>query len=155
MLLDLRTHVDQLLATAERNAEMARDEATHAESKAENKFDTRGLEASYLAAGQAERVAALRRLVSFVHGIRGLRRGDGPIATGGVVRLSDEDDARRLLFLAPTGGGIEVPTNGDVLKLVTPAAPLGRQLLGSWVDDEITLGPARTWSVAEYAAPER
>ena len=47
---DLRIAKDALRASHEA--------ATHAESKAENKYDTRGLEAAYLADGQRRRVAA-------------------------------------------------------------------------------------------------
>src|SRR5437764_5325650 len=41
------------LAVLEKAARAAHDEATHESSKAENKYDTRGLEAAYLAGGQA------------------------------------------------------------------------------------------------------
>ena len=41
-----------------RAAQYARDEATHEQNKAENKYDTRGLEASYLARGQSKQAAA-------------------------------------------------------------------------------------------------
>jgi hypothetical protein len=40
-----------------RAAEYARAEATHEQNKAENKYDTRGLEASYLARGQSKQAA--------------------------------------------------------------------------------------------------
>src|SRR5579859_4362654 len=53
------------LETYFRAAQFSRAEATHESSKAENKYDTRGLEASYLAAGQArqakETLAAIER----------------------------------------------------------------------------------------------
>ncbi len=42
------------LDIAERAAQTAYETATHEENIAENKYDTLGLEASYLAAGQAE-----------------------------------------------------------------------------------------------------
>jgi hypothetical protein len=47
-------------------ASAARDEATHEQSKAENKYDTRGLEASYLARGQARQVAELEASIQQV-----------------------------------------------------------------------------------------
>ena len=45
--------------TAKRAADSAREGATHEDAKAENQYDTRGLEASYLAGAQAERVMHL------------------------------------------------------------------------------------------------
>ena len=45
-----------------RAAQASRAEATHEQSKVENKYDTHGLEASYLARGQSNRsYAALGR----------------------------------------------------------------------------------------------
>lgn len=44
----------------------AREAATGADTKAENKYDTRGLEASYLAAGQAEQADDLSRALHLV-----------------------------------------------------------------------------------------
>src|ERR1043165_1606888 len=40
------------------------EDATHEESKPENEYDTRGLEASYLAGAQANRVAELEEVVA-------------------------------------------------------------------------------------------
>ena len=45
--------LNESLAVLEKAARAAHDEATHESSKAENKYDTRGLEAAYLAGGQA------------------------------------------------------------------------------------------------------
>ena len=41
------------LAVLEKAARASHEEATHESSKAESKYDTRGLEAAYLAGGQA------------------------------------------------------------------------------------------------------
>src|SRR5437879_11863515 len=45
--------LNESLATLQKAARAAHAEATHESSKAENKYDTRGLEAAYLAGGQA------------------------------------------------------------------------------------------------------
>ena len=47
------------LALQTRAALTSRDEATSEESKAQNKYDTRGQEAAYLAEGQARLVAEI------------------------------------------------------------------------------------------------
>ena len=48
------------LDVLQRAAQTAYEAATHEENVAENKYDTLGLEASYLATGQARRVEAIR-----------------------------------------------------------------------------------------------
>ena len=56
LLMRLRADLELL----ERAAHTAREAATHEESKAENKYDTRGLEASYLGRRAGSRKSARR-----------------------------------------------------------------------------------------------
>ena len=120
----------------ERVTQMAIDEATGSESKAENKYDTRGLEASYLAAGQAERVVALRRLVSW------LKVPPKPtpdlVGLGSLVEL--EGDSSRWLLILPDGGGTRVRVEGVEVLCLTPDSPLGRDLVGSEDGDDVEVG---------------
>jgi transcription elongation GreA/GreB family factor len=106
--------------------------ATHEEAKPENDKDTRALELSYVARGQAARVrdleTAVRETVNMP--LRAFR-ADDPIALGALVTVM-EDDAELAFMLAPHGGGHRV---GDV-QIVTPQSPMGRALLGKHVGDE-------------------
>jgi len=47
-----------------RAAQFSRAEATHESNKPENKYDTRGLEASYLARGQSKQAAELEAAIA-------------------------------------------------------------------------------------------
>ena len=47
-----------------RAAQFSRAEATHESSKAESKYDTRGLEASYLARGQSRQAAEIEAAIA-------------------------------------------------------------------------------------------
>src|SRR5690242_21866202 len=51
------------LAVLEKAARAAHTEATHESSKAENKYDTRGLEAAYLAGGQARQAREIQESI--------------------------------------------------------------------------------------------
>ena len=53
LLKEIVTSLEETLALLEKAARASHAEATHESSKAENKYDTRGLEAAYLAGGQA------------------------------------------------------------------------------------------------------
>ncbi|HEY0192468.1 MAG TPA: GreA/GreB family elongation factor [Kofleriaceae bacterium] len=121
--------------------------ATHEEARPENDKDTRGLEQSYLARGQAQRVAELEAAVAAVTALALRRFGPGdPVAISAVVTLDDDGETKRL-WLAPAGGGGVVA--GDV-QVVTPGSPLGRAVLGKRVDDEVELrlpGKQRTLTV--------
>lgn len=125
------------LDTLESVTRMAIDEATGDESKAENKYDTRGLEASYLARGQAERVLGLRRQLGWLDSARPPQ--GGVVGVGSVVAL-DEDGDVRWLFVVPEGGGRRVPVGDSEILALTREAPLGRALFGKEPGDAVVLG---------------
>src|SRR5689334_15606079 len=57
LIEEIITALEAELANYARSARAAHAEATDEQSKAENKYDTRGLEASYLARGQSRQAA--------------------------------------------------------------------------------------------------
>ena len=124
------------LDAAQRAHAAAIEGATHAEARAENAKDTRGLEQSYVARGHAQRVAELEAGLAAVTALalRQFSPGD-PIALGALVTVDDAGE-RKQLFLAPHGGGSALA--GGV-QAVTPSSPLGRALLGKHVDDDVEL----------------
>lgn len=113
-----------------RAAAYARDEATHEQNKAENKYDTRGLEASYLARGQSKQAAELEAaIVEFEKvGVRKFAVGDA-IAVGALVEL-EQDGEKFFYFLGPRAGGTEVIHDKNEILVITPQSPLGEQLQG-------------------------
>lgn len=116
--------------------------ATHEEAKPENDKDTRALEQSYLARGQALRVQELRELVARV---RSMDFEAAPeVATlGSIVTVHDEAEAaQRTFFLTPAGGGARL-AGGSVL-VVTPQAPWGRALVGAKVGESREVSIAGT-----------
>lgn len=133
----LRDTVNETLQAGLAMASAAYDEATHAESKAENKYDTRGLEASYLAAGQAVRIASLRRLAAFFDQLGdGVLTEEVVVGLGALVALQDGQGVVRWSFVAPDGGGIAVTLEGTEVRVVTRDSPLGEAMLGA-VEGEV------------------
>ena len=129
----------EALAQMAEAAEQTRAEATHEEAKPENDKDTRALEQSYLARGQAMRAEALLEQIEVLRFTPLPRVGeDDPIATGALVGLDSEHGAR-CLFLLPHGGGTEVRVGATLVCVVTPASPMGRALMGRSVGDELEL----------------
>jgi len=139
--------VDKLVAALEvaRAAHAAAVDGTiNSEARAENSKDTRGLEQSYLARGQAQRVAELEAAVSDATAL--VLRSSATIASSSLVTV-DEDGTERRFFVAPQGGGSEL--SGGV-QVVTPSSPLGGALLGKRVDDEVDValpGGKRTFMI--------
>ncbi|MEQ1876651.1 MAG: GreA/GreB family elongation factor [Bdellovibrionia bacterium] len=117
--------------------------ATHEESKPENEYDTRGLEASYLAGAQAQRVAdteeilfTFRTLEKTLSDGRGLK-SEKVISTS-LVEV-ESDGRKSLVFLMPKGGGIALKFEGSAVQVVTPSSPLGGALIGLVVGDVATI----------------
>jgi transcription elongation GreA/GreB family factor len=140
LLAGLLAHVEGEIATMRKAAWDAAQAATHEEAKPENDKDTRALEASYLAAGQAERVRMLEVVVKVLAGLELRDIGKAtPICASAVVTLEDEDGARTTFFMSPHGGGVRLALDGASVQVVTPQSPLGVALLGKLYGDVIEL----------------
>ena len=112
-----------------RAAQASRAEATHEQSKAENKYDTRGLEASYLARGQSRQAAELEAAIADFEKLkaRQFTNGDG-IDVGALVEL-EADGEKSFYFIGPRAGGTEVEQDKQEILVITPQSPLGAQLM--------------------------
>jgi transcription elongation GreA/GreB family factor len=130
---------DDLARAADAQRETQRG-ATHEEAKPENDKDTRALEATYLARGLAERVAALEDAVAKLGGLK-LRSfdRDTPIALGAIVTLAPEQGPPARYFIVPAAGGLKLKVGSDTLTTITTDAPIGRALLGAYEGDEVSV----------------
>lgn len=141
------------LAHATSTAEETRRDATHAEAKPENDKDTRALEQTYLARGQAlraEQLAEEREVLRFLN--LPAFESDAAISAGALVELEDDDGATRVLFMLPHAGGTEVSVDGVSVLVVTAASPLGAALLGRGQGDDVSLrtrDKRRTYVISE------
>jgi len=141
------------LDIAQRAAQTAYETATHEENIAENKYDTLGLEASYLAAGQARRVEEIRQALTLCQNMQ-LRAYDDQrgIEVGALLGLADENDRQQWLFLAPDGAGLKVDVVGQPVTVITPRSHLGKSLLGKFEGDEVEIlvgGARQQFAVTE------
>ncbi len=107
----------------------AADGATHAEARAETKWDTCGLEQSYLARGHAMQFEALVKQVEALRAFAPSDFSGKPIAAGALVE-TEMDGEISLFFLLHCGGGIELSVNGREITVITPESPVGAALTG-------------------------
>ena len=92
------------LALYARAALTARAEATDEQSKAENKYDTRGLEASYLARGQSRQLAETEAALAELETMRPRTFSpEDAIDIGALVELRTGRDCD-WFFVAPRAG---------------------------------------------------
>jgi len=118
----LKDEVDALVAVTA----AARDEATGEESRPENEYDTRALEASYLAAGQGERLEELLRVQAWVAQVDP-RPVD--VAEEGALLAISVGGRPRVVLLAPRGGP-QATIDGVTVQMISVESPLGQALRG-------------------------
>ena len=140
LLADILTALAIAQTQALNAAAEAHETATHTENVAENKYDTLGLEAAYLAHGQSQRVLTCSADLKAFESLRPTpwQTADA-IDLGALICLSTDDAASRWLYLGPGAGGLRMPFGGTEVVVVTPAAPLGQQLLGRYLGDDISI----------------
>mgnify|MGYP000325991127 FL=1 len=120
-----------------RSALAAHKEATHPESQAEDRHDTRGLEASYLAGAQASRAKEIQRLVQVFKFLHLPEYHDGDLIGPGALVELELNERKSWYFLVPQGGGLTFQWEGKPVCVLTPQAPLGEALLGRAVGQKI------------------
>lgn len=144
--------LESQLLSAQEAANQAHDLATHEQSVAETQYDTVGLEASYLAQGQSQRVAELQLILQWY---RNLVLPDGvvKVQVNSLLRLeSVHEDAEVLyLFIGSQGGGLETTVDGSKVLVISLDAPLTQQLMGLEVGDEVDLPNKGIYEIIEIA----
>jgi transcription elongation GreA/GreB family factor len=128
------------LLQAEQAARGAHETATHEENIAENKYDTLGLEAAYLATGQIRRAEAIRKALANWRQFRphpyDVTKG---IELGALVCLVDSEDKQHRLFLGPDGGSMQLLSGSQLVQVICSEAPLGRAMLGKCEGEEVSI----------------
>ena len=139
-ILDLFVkQITDAIAVLTQAALSAHEAATHSESKAEDQYDTRGLEASYLAGAQSRRAMELEEaLTLFRHlDIKSFTEST-PIASTALIELQDEDKLA-VYFLLPLAGGMKAEHGGETIQTITPQSPLGTAILGHKVGEQVQI----------------
>jgi len=137
LLNQIRVELRARLERLSKAAMEAHAAATDPGSKAEGKYDTRSLEASYLAAGQARQVDELAAAVRTFDALTLPDFDiDDPIDGGALVEV-DLAGEPAVYLLVPTAGGLVISHERGEITLLTPASSLYQKLLGLRVGDSL------------------
>lgn len=142
----LQLIIDQLTydLSIQYNAALTAHEAsTHEENIPDNKYETLALEASYLAQGQANRAHEIKRALESYKQLK-LQKldSDSTICLTALVTLAGSDSATRTVFIGPLEGGMKIVdhrTESEIV-VITPASPMGRDLIGKKIGDSARVG---------------
>jgi hypothetical protein len=122
--------LSESLGVLEKAARASHAEATHESSKAESKYDTRGLEAAYLAGGQARQAKEILDSIKLYETLMAKDfAADEPIELTALVEL-DAAGTRSFYFIGPKNGGLELIYQRKEITVITPQSPLGQELMG-------------------------
>lgn len=129
------------LDTAKWAANQAHAAATSKESIAENKYDTFGLEASYLAHGQSQRVIECEEdwleLSKVEFDV--VYRQVTVWCLVQLVAIDGENMSDRYFLISSCAGGLKVEIGSALVYLVSPSSLVGQKLMGKSVGDEVKL----------------
>ena len=118
------------LGLLEKAARASHAEATHESSKAESKYDTRGLEAASLAGGQARQARELLDSMKAYESLAGKDFAAEEAAGLTALVELEADGTRSRYFIGPRNGGLEITMGRKEVTVITPQSPLGQNLMG-------------------------
>jgi transcription elongation GreA/GreB family factor len=137
----VRDELQAQLSRLVKAAREAHEAATDPGSKAESKYDTRNLEQSYLAVGQARQVEDLAESVRIIERMdpQNFQEGD-EIACGALVKVRRAERRDDIHFLmSPAAGGLEIVWQSREITLLSPGSPLYAQFLGKRVGEKLDM----------------
>ncbi len=136
------------LASLKKAAAETHSVSTGDENKQEGKYDTRGIEASYLADAQAEQAKLIEE---GIFKIQNLTLPDEPETAilGSIIILTDDNDNDHQFLILPAGGGIELEYEDQPLTVLTPESPVGKKIIHKALLDKIEDTPIGTVYLSE------
>jgi len=128
LILDtLIENLKKELSEVESAANSTRDLATADDLKSEGKYDTRAIEASYLAGAQAKRVEEIKLDIQM---LEETELQNTPKLQMGSLALIEHNGQKRYYFLTSTSGGTMLTIDGQPVLVISVFSPLGSEALG-------------------------
>lgn len=127
ILEKLIENLQRELIEVESAAKSSRDLATQDDLKSEGKYDTRAIEASYLAGAQSKRVEEIKTDIQMLEDIE---IKDSKKLQMGSLALIEHNRTERYYFLTSTSGGTILSIEGQIVMVISVFSPIGNEALG-------------------------
>jgi len=124
----LKSKIEQELAKAKEAFETTHGHATANELKAEGKYDTRGVEAGYLAGAQKVRVEELEQELELIEKIE-FENPNKIVSVGSLVDIELNENTRTY-FISSTSGGTILKINDTPILVISTFSPIGSAAIG-------------------------
>lgn len=133
ILEKLIENLEKELSVLEIAAQSTRDLATQDDSKSEGKYDTRAIEASYLAGAQLKRVEEIKTDIQMleeteIHPTEKIQMGS--------LALIEHKETARYYFLTSTSGGTILSIDEQIVMVISVFSPIGNGALGLLAGEE-------------------
>ncbi len=110
-------------------AKSTRDLATAPDLKSEGKYDTRAIEAGYLASAQSKRVEEIKMDIQMLEDLATQIEPASKLQLGS-LGLIDCNGQKRLYFLSTTSGGSMLMIDNHPILVISVFSPIGDAALG-------------------------
>lgn len=140
LITKVMEHLTSQLLEAQTAAENAHKAATDEQSVAETQYDTLAIESAYLAEGQSRRILEFKLAIqAYENLVLQSFTDEDAIALSAMVQLAADKLQKHWFFIGPKNGGFRIDIDDEVVTIITPLSPMGKALVGKYVEDEITL----------------
>jgi transcription elongation GreA/GreB family factor len=136
VLSELLKILDTELAEAQAAANSARALATQDDLKSEGKYDTRAIEASYLAGAQQKRVDEIKIDIQMLEELD--LTPSSTVQLGSLV-LIEHKGVKRFYFITSTSGGTMLSVDNQTVLVISVFSPLGNEALSLGVGDSFEI----------------
>lgn len=105
------------------------------EMQAEGKYDTRKVEASYLAGGQAKRLTQIACEINLLQNMNIAKKTSISITVGSCFQLNTES----IYFLSPQTGAMTINFENQAITIISLKSPIGEAALDLEVNDSFEI----------------
>ena len=126
---ELIKKIKQEIANIQQAVMVSKEVATGEESRSESKWDTRAIEAGYLAGAQQARLNELEQELQLLQEMDLREIKNDEVIIGAIIELEYNEQTRKY-FLSPTSGGTLLNINDEAIMVISVFSPIGREALG-------------------------
>ncbi|MFK7825877.1 MAG: hypothetical protein AB8G05_17120 [Oligoflexales bacterium] len=121
-----------------KSAESAYQGATHEDAVSKSKYETHGLELSYLAGSQFERARVLKQqIMSLSNKVFKTFKNSDEIAAEALVTMQASENRKYHYLVYSLGAGLKLDLLGKTIQVISPQSAIGNELIGAFLDDDI------------------
>lgn len=148
LLEELKTRLKREIEQAKKAFATSRLHATSEELKADGKYDTRSIEAGYLAGAQKKRVDELELELNLLEEVN-IEHSPDKVSVGSLVLLKFNEQ-ERLYFISSTSGGSMIKIGNHVVLVISAFSPIGSEVIGLEAGDTFEVEISENSEPREY-----